>query len=173
MSSRPRMIAAAGWLTAVALGPGISHAEATVSAPADPRRAEAEACAGIPERDHGESPFARSVEAIAAEPLYEVVRPGPSSSVGPAVEALRGARLSVRAAPGVTVEWLQHVVNCHLARTAALGHEPTQMPRCPLALRGATATVRSGGDRLIVEVRARNPSAAAEIWKRAHLLAAR
>lgn len=170
MSSWPMMIPVAVSLSTLGLGPGLAHAETPASSSPGPRALEAEACAGIPERDRGTSPFVHSAETIAAEPLLEIVRPGPSTSAGPAVEALRGAILSVRAAPGVTVEWLQRVVNCHLARSAAQGHEPTEMPRCPLAPRGATARVRSGGDRLIVEVRARDPKAAAEVWKRARLL---
>ena len=46
-----------------------------------------------------------------------------------------------RAVPGLTAEWLQNLVDCHIARNAVLGHEIPEMAYCPLALRDITAQV--------------------------------
>lgn len=67
-------------------------------------------------------------------------------------------------------ERLQHIVDCHTARNAAMGHDLSQMPDCPLVPRGVEAQVRSVGDGFAVDVRS-DDAAVEEIWKRAERLA--
>lgn len=81
-----------------------------------------------------------------------------------------GARIVLQAKPGLTEEWLQRVVDCRIARAAALGHETPDLPHCPLATAGVTADVESTGDGFAIEVRAEDPETAAEIVRRAELL---
>jgi hypothetical protein len=86
-----------------------------------------------------------------------------------------GAEITFQAVPGLTAEWLQRVVDCHLARNAAIGHEAAsaEMAHCPLTLRGVTAKVRSTGDGFVVAVRADDAATAQEILRRAEPLTAR
>lgn len=129
------------------------------------RDAEARSCAGIAEADRDLSPFFHR-EDIAGATRWEE-RQGKSG------HKLRGAVIEFRAVPGLTAEWLQRSLECHLARSAVLGYARPEMPFCPLALKGVSARVRSGGDRFLVEVEAGDAAVAEEIWKRASALAAR
>jgi hypothetical protein len=72
----------------------------------------------------------------------------------------------------MTAEWLQRVVNCHLARNAAVGHEAAaaEMPYCPLTLRGAQASARSVGDGFAVAIRADDNETSKKILERAESL---
>ena len=78
--------------------------------------------------------------------------------------------MTLNAVRGLTQEWLQRLVNCHLARNAAVGHEMPEMPYCPLVPRGATAQVRSVGDGFAVDIQADDSDAAGEILRRAQAL---
>jgi len=44
--------------------------------------------------------------------------------------------------PQTTALDLQRLVDCHLARNAALGYDDSHMPFCPLTVKGVTAEVR-------------------------------
>ena len=78
-----------------------------------------------------------------------------------------------RAVPGMTVEWLQRVVDCHLARNAVLGHVAPEMPNCPLVPEGVTARVRSTGNGFAVDLRADDSTTVREIVARTDRLARR
>ena len=69
-------------------------------------------------------------------------------------------------------ERLQRVVTCHAARAASLGHN-SELSFCPLAVKGATPTVRSTGDGFAIDVSADGREEAAEILSRAQRLSAR
>lgn len=131
------------------------------------RDAEARACGGISEDDRDTSPFAhvadiRSVTELKGE---SQLRTGKVKT-----ERTVGATITLNAVPGLTEEWLQRIVNCHLARNAAVGHEMAEMPYCPLVPRGAEATVRSVGDGFAVDVKAEEADTSREIWRRAQNL---
>jgi hypothetical protein len=81
-----------------------------------------------------------------------------------------GASIVLRAVPGLTAEWLQRLVDCHLARNAALGHDVPEMPDCPLVPRGVSARVRSVGNGFAVDVRSEDPDVAADVLARARRL---
>lgn len=88
-------------------------------------------------------------------------------------ERTYGAVVTFRPVPGLTVDTLQRVVDCHLARSAAAGHVMAEMPDCPLVPKGAKATVVETGEGLAVEIRSDDPDAAREIRARAERLVAR
>lgn len=126
--------------------------------------AEARACVGIAFDDRDISPFARlqDIESV-AEVLHRP--PQQDNSISP---TLRGASIRFRPVPGLTREWLQRIVDCHLARNASLGH-PTEIP-CPLALKGVNAVVKEAGAGLVVEVTSVDSEVASEILARSQRL---
>lgn len=123
--------------------------------------AEQRFCSGIPEADRDLSPFYRREDITAA---YGIKKPEAAyaSQVAPKVvnisqiekevlgTMLLGARITFRAVPGMTGEWLQRVVDCHLARNAVVGG--SDMPNCPLAVPHASATVTSTGNGFAVDI---------------------
>lgn len=131
------------------------------------REAEARACAGVPEADRDESPFDRREDIEGIEKLY-VTQGGKQPT-----RRLEGAVVEFRAVPGLTSQWLQRVVDCHLARNAALGHEVPEMLSCPLVPKGARATVVPTQRGFAVEIRGADTEAAAEIARRAEMLSRR
>lgn len=128
------------------------------------RRAEDEACVGIAPADRDISPFEHVEDVANVEPL--IVHRGKYSE-----SRTEGAVVTVRAVPGLTAEWLQRVVDCHVARDAALGHVVPEMPDCPLVPKGATATVASTGTGFAVTIRSSDEAAAEDILARAKRLA--
>jgi len=69
--------------------------------------------------------------------------------------------------PGLTAERLQRVVDCYVARNAAVGNDMPEMAYCSLEPRGAQAAVRSVGNGFAVDEHADDAPTAAEIWTRA------
>lgn len=131
------------------------------------RDAEARACAGLSEADRDASPFAHREDVAGVAPLTEPVTSGRLTS-----QRTVGAVVTFRAVPGMTAEWLQRLVDCHLARAAALGHDVPGMAYCPLMPRGAAARVTSTGDGFAVAIRGEDEDAAREILRRAGQLTA-
>jgi len=131
------------------------------------RSAEASACTGISEQDRDMSPFEHREDIQSVSPLKEEVKVGRAVSYRTA-----GIEVVFRAVPGMTAEWLQRVVNCHLARNAAIGHDvaTADMPYCPLTLRGAEASVRSVGDGFAVAIRSSDDKIAQQIVRHADSL---
>ncbi len=127
--------------------------------------AEERACAGIPLDDKDVSPFEHSEDIAGVQPLTE--RTG---SAKMPTNRTTGAIVTFRAVPGLTAEWLQRLIDCHLARNASLGHDVPEMPTCPLVPKGAQAKVASTGNGFAVTVRAEDPKNAAEILSRAQQL---
>jgi hypothetical protein len=122
------------------------------------------ACQGLTEGERSASFFVPKEIIDDVKSLRE--RPFPVSRSS-AFQVLRGAVIYVRPEAGLTTERLQRIVDCHLAEAAAHGYQVSGMKECPLVLRGATASVRFDGDRFVVEIRASEGQAAAEVWRRA------
>ncbi len=129
------------------------------------RDAEGGACAGVPDEDRDMSPFLHGSDIERVTQLRE--QQGPQGSTRDA-----GATVVFHSSPGMTKEWLETVINCHLARNAAVGHDMLEMGYCPLVPRGVQAKVRSVADGLAVDLRSDDPNTAAEIWRRARRLKA-
>jgi len=112
------------------------------------------------------SPFAHRDDIRSVQPLQETQQVGKGT-----ISRQVGARVVFRANPGMTAEWLQRVVDCHLARAAAAGHEMPEMDYCPLMLPGVTARVTSVGDGFAVDIRSNDPATQDAIVKRTAALA--
>lgn len=129
------------------------------------RDAEARACAGLSEADRDMSPFAHREDIAGVSPLAVSVSSGRQTT-----QHTVGATVTFRATPGMTAEWFQRLIDCHLARAAALGHEIPEMPYCPLALREVEARVTSTGNGFAVSIRADDSATVEEILRRARAL---
>ena len=129
--------------------------------------AEARACVGIPELDRDESPFQHREDIESVSPLYVPL------SAKSGAQRLVGATVQFRAVPGMTAEWLQRIVDCHMARNAAMGYQMPEMAECPLMVKGATATVTSTGNGFVVRIEAQDYDAASAIRERAQALTTR
>jgi hypothetical protein len=128
--------------------------------------AENSACAGISDDDRDISPFYHREDVHSVSVLTETVKAGKAST-----QKEVGATVVFRAVPGMTAEWLQRVVDCHLARAAAVGHDMPEMSYCPLMLKGMKAKVTSTGNGFAINVSADDATTIAEIKKRAQALA--
>lgn len=131
------------------------------------RDAEGSACVGITEADRDMSPFDHRQDIASVEPLTEGVTSGKAQSA-----RTTGAVITFRAMPEMTAQWLQRVVDCHLARNAALGHDVPEMPFCPLVPKNVTARVTATNTGFAVAVRSDDTDTAREILKRAQGLVA-
>jgi len=129
------------------------------------RDAEEHTCVGLTAEERDESPFEHRQDIGSVRELRDTVRAGRAET-----HPLVGATVVFRAVRGLTAEWLQRVVDCHLARNAALGHEVPEMPSCPLVPPGVTARVSSVGDGFAVDVRADTTDGATEVLRRAQSL---
>lgn len=127
--------------------------------------AEARACTGISEDDRDMSPFHHREDIDSVSPLIEEQKAGKG-----VIKKEVGVTVVFRAVPGLTAEWLQRVVDCHLARAAAVGHEMPEMSYCPLVPKGIKAKVTSAGNGFAVNVSADDAATIAEIKKRGEAL---
>lgn len=128
--------------------------------------AETRACNGISERDRDVSPFYHREDIESVSPLIQEEK----TTKGTIIKKDIGARIVFRAVPGMTAEWLQRLVDCHVARAAAVGHAMPEMSYCPLVPKGIKATVSSVGNGFAVDVSASDAATIAEIKKRAEAL---
>jgi hypothetical protein len=129
------------------------------------RQAEDKACGMVSLADQDLSPLLRRRDIAAVEEIGHSAGRGPSPS--PA-----GAAVAFGPVPELTAQSLQRIVDCHLARNAALGWEQGDNSVCPLNVKGASARVRSAAGQLVVDVTSTDAGAALEILQRARALVA-
>ena len=120
------------------------------------------ACEGIAEDDRDRSPFTRTSDIANAE-LLDPGAPTDESSI-PIV------RVTFATVPGLSVQSMQRLVDCHLARNAALGHDIPEMETCPLVPSGVAASVAASDGDVVVTVFAGQANAN-EVRTRAEKLA--
>lgn len=130
------------------------------------REAEASACAGFSDRDRDESPFLHREDILEVRSLQLPREPSRAEEPG-----LLGALVVFGPVPGLGAEALQRLVDCHMARNAALGHDRPEVAFCPLALRDVQASVQPTGGNLAVTITSQDRSTAGEILRRAQALA--
>jgi len=130
-------------------------------------QAEAQACSGIDPEDRDTSPFYHREDISTVTPLERTVQNGKQTSA-----VIGGAAVTFRAIPMLTTEWLQHEINCHLARAAAVGFDMPEMSYCPLMLKGVKATVSSAGDTFVVRLESDDVNTAKEVLSRSQALVA-
>lgn len=132
------------------------------------RDAETRACAGVSEADRDWSPVSRARDVVSVTPLVDHV-----TVMRGAVERTSGVIITLRSVPGLSVESLQRIVDCHLARNSAMGHQVPELAECPLVPRGVTARVVRGSTGFDVEVRAADDGTLRDVQARAAALATR
>ena len=132
------------------------------------REAEQRFCSGVPPEDRDMSPFYHREDIT----VVGTVKQGPGIYGGQGETSPNGARVAFRAVPGLTGEWLQRVVDCHLARNAVAGTTDTTMDYCPLAVPHTTASVVSTGKGFAVDITSDDADSVREIVKRAQALKA-
>lgn len=137
------------------------------TASAELRAAEANKCEQISDEDRAVSPFERTADITAIETFPQNVETTNASGDRRPV-----AIVTFRAVRGLTADWLQQAIDCHIARDAALGHLVPEMPDCPLVPRGVVARVTSSGTSFSVELAASDPKTAREVVARAQRLLA-
>jgi hypothetical protein len=79
------------------------------------------------------------------------------------VFAPAGAVVYMVAAPGLTQEWLGHLVECYQAKVAAAGSTLQARESCPLAEPEASYSVSSTGDGFAISIRSADHDAAKRI----------
>jgi hypothetical protein len=133
--------------------------------------AEARACAGVSDEDRDMSPFYHREDIESVSPLKKEVRLGLGK--GGATQRETGVTIVFRAVPGLTAEWLQRVIDCHLARAASVGHDMPEMSYCPVVPKGVEAKVTSAGGGFAVNISAEDQATIDEIKRRAQALSAK
>ena len=128
------------------------------------RRAESEACAGIADSDRGISPFLRLTD-IARADLLDPADARDELTI-PVLRVVYGR------VPGLDAANLERLIDCHLARNAALGHEVPEMDDCPLVPPGVDAKVTQRGGEVSVTITTDEPHFA-EVFARAQRLVER
>lgn len=138
------------------------------------RDAEARACTWISGDDRDRSPFDHRDD-IASVSSLMLDEPDPDGHELGVLERerLAGAIITFRAVPGMTEQWLRRIVECHLARNAALGHDVPEMPYCPLVPKNVTAHVSSTASGFVVELESGDAETAREVLRRARALVGR
>jgi hypothetical protein len=121
------------------------------------RDAEDSWCSDLADADRDIGPFYHREDIHRVERLRNL----------PRSPAVIGARVVFHARPGMNAPWLQRVVDCHLARCAAIRASDPELPFCGLALRGVTAQVASVPGGLAVEVVAPDRPTADLVLRRA------
>ena len=129
--------------------------------------AEKSACAGISDYDRDVSPFYHREDITSVSTIQQ-----PVQSSKPMGTKTVGAKVEFRALQGMTAEWLQRVVDCHLARAASMGHNMPEMDFCPLELKDVKASVSSTGNGFAINVTSDDQATVQEIIKRTQALKA-
>src|SRR5450432_760543 len=114
------------------------------------------ACALIPEAEQNVCPLQRTVVLGTRELKAPIDTHG-------YVFAPVGAVVYMVAAPGLTQEWLGHLVECYEAKTAMAGNALQARESCPLAEPGSSYSVSSTGDGFAVSIRSSDHDAARRI----------
>jgi hypothetical protein len=130
------------------------------------RDAETRSCGGVSEYDRDISPFYHRDDIADVQPSYKASARGKAG----APDVLLGATVTVRAVPGLTAEWLQKIVDCHVARNNVMGNDLPEMNYCPLNVKGITTKVTSAGSGFAVTIESPNGDTAKEILRRAQAL---
>jgi len=120
-------------------------------------RAELDACANVSDAQFDTSVFVHVGDILAVSALIDDDR-------------LEGARIRFRRITGLSAEWLRAAITCQQARAAASGWPSTYLAFDPTIVEGASVTVRTDDDALVVDVRAADKGAALVVYARAESL---
>lgn len=130
------------------------------------RLAEARACAGVAPADRDTSPFAHREDILSVESF---LAPSPGSN-GIEYPRIAGAIVRFRAVSGMTLESLQRLIDCHLARSEAAGYLMPELSYCPLAVAHVAAKVKATIDGFAVTIASDERTSIDEVLRRARAL---
>jgi hypothetical protein len=135
---------------------------------ADPAAAERLACADVSEAERDLGPFAPHDRVVRVEPVNRVVSPK-------APAPLAGVALYVRATPGLTEQWVDRVIECHVAHHAAhraeTGAPVADDVGCPLAVDDTRIAVSPTSTGFRVAITSPDPEVARELLEKGRALA--
>jgi hypothetical protein len=120
------------------------------------------ACTGLPDEVRQTSLFAQRELVASVEPLSGTLSFGKVTMPKP-----RGARVILRALPGVTEQWLERIAACHLQTYEASKFSAADEP---LSVVSAQAEVRSVSGGFAIDVTSESRDGALEIQERASRL---
>jgi len=123
------------------------------------------ACIAVPVSERSLCPVERS-PVLGARELRVPLDPKGHSS-GPA-----GAVVYMSAAPGLTAEWLSHLIDCYQAQTAEFGAAPPASESCPLTGAEVSCSVEPTHSGFAVSIRSPHWAAAHHIYELSERLAA-
>jgi hypothetical protein len=118
-------------------------------------------CVGVPEIAMNGSPLTNPNDVRAVQEI----KPDAPVSETETVIPRGGARILLRAQPGMTAEWLQRIAECHMAKVAVA--TPATLTSSPLDVRGALVSVQSTGNGFAVDITSPDVKVAREILTRA------
>jgi hypothetical protein len=125
----------------------------------DLEQVERDRCSGLSPAELDHTPFWHRSDIARVERLTEG-------------DTLRGARVTFRPVRGLDVSWMEHALQCHRARAAALGWDSRYMGYDPSLLPGVSTTVVAADNGITIEVRTTNPDVAAVVAGRTEALVA-
>jgi hypothetical protein len=146
------------------LGLGLAVAFSGAASAQTTLQRDSMACVGVPEIQANGSPlyFADDIRAI------QEIRPDAPVSETETVVPRGGARILLRAQPGMTAEWLQRIAQCHMAKVSVSA--PVTLTTSPLDVKGALVSVQSMGDGFAVDITSTDFKVSKEILRRSRAL---
>ncbi len=128
----------------------------------DLRRAEQAACFEVPDAERDAGPFGHRDRIEGVQVVRERLFPkAPEQPVGVAV--------TLRAAPGLTEQWIGRVIQCHLAHKAVVGARVAE-ETCPLSVDDARVDLSSTHSGFRVTITSKDPAAARALIQRCSTL---
>ena len=146
----------------VGLGLAMTFAGAAVAQAA--QKVDTMACVGVPEIEINGSPLTNPDDVRAVQEI----KPDQPVSETETVVPRGGARILLRAQPGMTAEWLQRIAECHMARVAV--STPATLTTSPLDVKGALVSVQSTGNGFSVDITSPDVKISREILTRARAI---
>jgi hypothetical protein len=132
-----------------------------------PLRKDKLACVGVPEIEASGSPLVNPTDVRAVQEI----KPDAPVSETETVVPRGGARILLRAQPGMTAEWLQRIADCHMAKVAVTS--PLALTASPLDVKGAVVSVQSTGNAFAVDITSPDVKVSKEILTRSLAMAPR
>jgi hypothetical protein len=147
----------------VMVGLGLAMTLAGVAAAQAPAK-DTMGCVGVPEVAINGAPLTNPDDVRA----IQEIKPDSPVSETQTIIPRGGARILLRAQPGMTAEWLQRIADCHMGKVAVAS--PTTLTTSPLDVKGALVSVQSTGSGFAVDITSPDIKVAKEILTRARAI---
>jgi hypothetical protein len=152
------------WWGSAGLAAALAVAFAGSAAAQTSAKNDTMACVGVPELEINGSPLVNPNDVRAVQEI----KPATPVSETETVVPRGGARILLRAQPGMTAEWLQRIAECHMAKVAVAA--PATLTPSPLDVKGALVSVQSTGNGFAVDITSPDVKVSKEILTRARAL---